>query len=76
MWEMWSGGAMPWAGIAPKDLATMLESGKRLDRPRGAYGDQTCCEGVCKLMESCWQYDPDNRPSFSKLKENLKELSQ
>lgn len=76
MWEMWSAGAMPWAGVASKDLAAMLESGKRLERPQGAYGDQACCEEICKLMERCWQYNPDDRPSFAQLKEHLKKLSQ
>ena len=74
MWEMWCGGAMPWAGVATTDLVMMLESGKRLEQPRGIYNDQACCEDVWRIMNACWQYDPNDRPDFAQLKEQLTEL--
>eukprot|EP00118_Oscarella_pearsei_P014733 m.128573 g.128573 ORF g.128573 m.128573 type:complete len:118 (+) comp37953_c0_seq46:5005-5358(+) len=67
MWEMWSNGATPWSGVASRDLASMLENRKKLEKPRNAYGEANCGEGVYNIMERCWKYVPNERPSFREL---------
>ena len=42
-----------------------LESGFRLEVP------SLCSRGISDLMQECWLVDPDDRPSFSVIKEIL-----
>lgn len=49
-------------------LITLLEKNERLPCPRDCP-----CE-VYLLMEQCWDFNPEQRPSFSSLAESLKDI--
>ncbi|EDO47110.1 predicted protein, partial [Nematostella vectensis] len=61
MWEVWSFGAMPYSAVVPNELLSMLMSGFRLSRP------PLCPEEIYDVMMSCWNAEPEVRPSFAKL---------
>eukprot|EP00058_Branchiostoma_floridae_P017010 XP_002602498.1 hypothetical protein BRAFLDRAFT_115498 [Branchiostoma floridae] len=50
LWEAFSNGRKPYAGMKGQDILTWIESDRRLDRP------PTCSEEVYAVMRSCWQY--------------------
>lgn len=39
----------------------VVESGKRLERP------EDCPDEIYQVMLDCWAYNPDARPTFSRL---------
>ncbi|XP_037528394.2 tyrosine-protein kinase SYK [Rhipicephalus sanguineus] len=67
LWEAMSYGERPYQGLAGQSILAMLESGKRLEQP------DDCPERVYQLMQSCWQYKPDDRPTFTEICATLRE---
>lgn len=50
-----------------KKIANLLEEGYRMPKPQHV-GDQ-----LYQIMMRCWQNDPDERPTFTELKNQLKD---
>eukprot|EP01116_Phalansterium_solitarium_P022115 TRINITY_DN7186_c0_g1_i1.p1 TRINITY_DN7186_c0_g1~~TRINITY_DN7186_c0_g1_i1.p1 ORF type:complete len:719 (+),score=273.41 TRINITY_DN7186_c0_g1_i1:160-2316(+) len=61
MWEVMSGGAVPYPGMANADILAAIRSGYRLPQPAGCPAD------VYNAMSLCWQSDASKRPSFKEL---------
>ncbi|XP_047401269.1 non-receptor tyrosine-protein kinase TNK1 isoform X3 [Sciurus carolinensis] len=68
LWEMFSGGEEPWAGVPPYLILQRLEKDRaRLPRP------PLCSRALYSLALRCWAPHPADRPSFSCLEGLLQE---
>nr|XP_034797312.2 non-receptor tyrosine-protein kinase TNK1 isoform X1 [Pan paniscus] len=67
LWEMFSGGEEPWAGVPPYLILQRLEERARLPRP------PLCSRALYSLALRCWAPHPADRPSFSHLEGLLQE---
>ncbi|XP_008059094.2 non-receptor tyrosine-protein kinase TNK1 isoform X1 [Carlito syrichta] len=68
LWEMFSGGEEPWAGVPPYLILQRLEKDRaRLPRP------SLCSRALYALALNCWAPHPADRPSFSHLEVLLQE---
>ncbi|XP_021503833.1 non-receptor tyrosine-protein kinase TNK1 [Meriones unguiculatus] len=68
LWEMFSGGEEPWAGVPPYLILHRLEKDRaRLPRP------PLCSRALYSLALRCWAPHPADRPSFSSLEGLLQE---
>ncbi|XP_059126985.1 non-receptor tyrosine-protein kinase TNK1 [Peromyscus eremicus] len=68
LWEMFSGGEEPWAGVPPYLILQRLEKDRaRLPRP------PLCSRALYSLALRCWAAHPADRPSFSNLEGLLQE---
>ncbi|XP_033636449.1 tyrosine-protein kinase receptor Tie-1-like isoform X3 [Asterias rubens] len=65
LWEIATLGGTPYAGIKTNFIASRLERGYRMPKPIN------CGEKTYDLMTQCWQEDPGDRPSFTKLVSTL-----
>uniref|UniRef100_A0A8C6YDG2 Tyrosine-protein kinase n=1 Tax=Naja naja TaxID=35670 RepID=A0A8C6YDG2_NAJNA len=65
LWEAFSLGATPYANMSNQQTRETVEKGTRLSAP-----DQ-CPEDVYQLMLKCWEYEPQKRPSFSTILQDL-----
>jgi len=54
--------------MEPRKMANILNRGYRMPKP--SHVD----EDLYKIMQDCWREDPDDRPTFENLRDNLKEL--
>lgn len=69
LWEMFSGGEEPWAGVPPYLILQRLEKDRaRLPRP------PLCSRALYSLALRCWAPHPADRPSFSCLEGLLQEV--
>jgi c-src tyrosine kinase len=69
VWELYSFGAKPYADVDNRGLIGFLEGGNRLASPAGTP------DLISKMMQRCWKTSPKARPSFTRLLEYLKEVS-
>ncbi|XP_029784323.1 non-receptor tyrosine-protein kinase TNK1 isoform X2 [Suricata suricatta] len=68
LWEMFSGGEEPWAGVPPYLILQRLEKDRaRLPRP------PLCPRALYALALRCWAPHPADRPSFAHLEGLLQE---
>ncbi|XP_071066441.1 non-receptor tyrosine-protein kinase TNK1 isoform X2 [Dasypus novemcinctus] len=68
LWEMFSGGEEPWAGVPPYLILQRLEKDRaRLPRP------SLCSRALYALALRCWAPHPADRPGFSSLEGLLQE---
>ncbi|KAF2351981.1 Serine-threonine/tyrosine-protein kinase catalytic domain [Trinorchestia longiramus] len=65
MWEVYSRGEDPWAGLNGGQILSRVEAGERLPRPLA------CAPDTYAFMTQCWQLDPAQRPSFTAAYETL-----
>lgn len=69
LWEMFSAGEEPWAGVPPYLILQRLEKDRaRLPRP------PLCSRALYALALRCWAPHPADRPSFPRLEELLQEV--
>ncbi|XP_028996065.1 tyrosine-protein kinase Mer [Betta splendens] len=68
MWEIVSRGRTPYPGVHNHELLDLLLSGHRLKQP------EDCDHRLYRVMHSCWDQEPNRRPSFSEVGETLKGL--
>ncbi|XP_058701340.1 macrophage-stimulating protein receptor [Poecile atricapillus] len=61
MWELLTRGASPYAGVDPYDMARYLLQGRRLPQP------SHCPDTLYRVLLSCWEPAPEDRPSFTGL---------
>ncbi|KAF5305887.1 hypothetical protein FQA39_LY09126 [Lamprigera yunnana] len=61
IWELVTLGASPYPGIVVQSLFHLLKTGYRMERP------ENCSVVLYKVMRSCWNLDPEKRPTFSDL---------
>lgn len=68
LWEMFSCGSVPYPGLSNNEARDRVEMGHRLECPRG------CPAEVHELMKRCWQYEPEDRPSFPDIVQDLMKI--
>ncbi|XP_026286789.1 proto-oncogene tyrosine-protein kinase receptor Ret [Frankliniella occidentalis] len=61
LWELCTLGGAPYSGVAPHDMVALLAAGQRLARP------EHCSRELHRVMQGCWQAEPQERPHFSQL---------
>ncbi|XP_041968248.1 tyrosine-protein kinase Fer isoform X2 [Aricia agestis] len=61
MWEIFSKGDTPYAGMSNSRAREKIDNGYRMPAPEG------CPEEVYGLMLRCWEYEPDKRPHFHQI---------
>ena len=59
----------PYPGVELSQVYELLESGYRMQRPEG------CPQPVYDMMCKCWEWAPDDRPSFKELSDTLNSMS-
>ncbi|XP_022787755.1 angiopoietin-1 receptor-like [Stylophora pistillata] len=67
LWEIQSGGKMPYSGLSGMEIIEFLKTGQILTKPDG------CPTEIYDIMRSCWSLDPTKRSSFSELLQSLEE---
>lgn len=65
-WEILMRGVKPFVGIKNDEVINRIENGERLALP------PECPASLFRLMNSCWQYDPEDRPTFRELNVAIK----
>lgn len=58
-------GYMPYTGVRNREVMLSVARGGRLGPPAN------CPDPVYALMLSCWNHDPEQRPSFASIVERL-----
>ncbi|XP_053605756.1 tyrosine-protein kinase Fer isoform X3 [Plodia interpunctella] len=61
MWEIFSKGDTPYAGMSNSRAREKIDTGYRMPAPEG------CSEDVYALMLRCWEYEPEKRPHFHQI---------
>ncbi|XP_060801960.1 tyrosine-protein kinase Fer isoform X3 [Amyelois transitella] len=61
MWEIFSKGDTPYAGMSNSRAREKIDEGYRMPAPEG------CSEEVYALMLRCWVYEPEKRPHFHQI---------
>ncbi|KAL3862562.1 hypothetical protein ACJMK2_008522 [Sinanodonta woodiana] len=63
VWEMFTYGFQPWAGMTGQQILDAIDIPKcqRLEKP------DLCSREYYKLMLSCWDQEPEKRPTFSEI---------
>ncbi|CAH1775696.1 unnamed protein product [Owenia fusiformis] len=61
LWEALSYGAKPYKGKKGAEILRMIEDGDRMDKP------QQCAPGVYNIMQKCWIYQKEERPTFKEI---------
>ncbi|KAL1007310.1 hypothetical protein UPYG_G00084820 [Umbra pygmaea] len=69
LWEAFSRGVIPYTSMTNQQTRDELEKGYRMPPPN------SCPPEVYAIMYRCWEYDSRKRPSFSKLRVELGDLS-
>lgn len=66
LWEIYTFGEVPYGGLAwSTDFTGLVEGGLRLDLPHRMPLK------VGRILKTCWDVNPDNRPTFSSCKLSL-----
>ncbi|XP_054893081.1 tyrosine-protein kinase Fes/Fps isoform X2 [Poeciliopsis prolifica] len=65
LWETFSMGMTPYTSMNNQQTRDEVEKGYRMPAPHG------CPVEISRVMNSCWQYDPKNRPTFRKIRTEL-----
>jgi len=68
LWEIMTLGATPYPNIPVKKLFEELKRGERMKRP------PSCPLNVYELMQTTWQCEPENRPTFSRIVRKLEDI--
>ncbi|XP_076870132.1 macrophage-stimulating protein receptor isoform X2 [Brachyhypopomus gauderio] len=68
MWEMLTRGASPYPDVDPYDMSPYLLQGRRLPQP------QYCLDSLWCIMLQCWHPEPEFRPPFSELVQDLQNI--
>ncbi|KAJ6637170.1 Tyrosine-protein kinase receptor torso [Pseudolycoriella hygida] len=68
LYEIVTKGEVPYPTVDTSGILNFLKNGGRMDRPNGCRAD------VYKLMLSCWNIVPTERPSFKSIKNKLTQI--
>nr|NP_001296705.1 fibroblast growth factor receptor 1-like [Hydra vulgaris]AAA29219.1 putative tyrosine kinase [Hydra vulgaris] len=68
LFEIVTLGGTPYPSISNRELLPLLKSGYRMERP------DNCSQSMFDCMLNCWNEDPLQRPTFTKLREYFEEL--
>ncbi|KAF8367862.1 hypothetical protein PRIPAC_85691, partial [Pristionchus pacificus] len=65
LFEIITLGGNPYPDWPAAEILTRLKRGRRMDRP------DNCTDHMFTVMNTCWQYKPENRPNFSDLRQKM-----
>ncbi|KAM5325675.1 proto-oncogene tyrosine-protein kinase ROS isoform 1-T1 [Glossophaga mutica] len=65
IWEILTLGHQPYPAHSNLDVLNYVQTGGRLEPPRN------CPDDLWKLMTQCWAQEPDQRPTFYKIQDQL-----
>ncbi|XP_076823262.1 tyrosine-protein kinase TXK-like isoform X1 [Clavelina lepadiformis] len=68
MWELFTGGLMPYRALSNTDVVDQVARGYKLERPNN------CPHEVYRVMKQCWEMETEKRPSFEELLNILNDL--
>nr|XP_046198940.1 macrophage-stimulating protein receptor-like [Oncorhynchus gorbuscha] len=68
MWELLTRGASPYPEVDPYDITHFLLKGRRLHQP------QFCPDALYSIMLECWDPEPELRPDFHTLGQEVLEI--
>jgi len=69
MWEIFTGGDMPYGKAKNAEVVEKIcHHNERLPGPT------RCPENLYQIMFSCWHMNPDERPTFAELHEDLRQI--
>ena len=68
MWEIVTLGSTPYPGLSGSEVMKRVREGHRLEKP------EHCDREIFNMMFYCWDKDPQERPSFSQLVEDLEKM--
>uniref|UniRef100_A0A914DMA1 non-specific protein-tyrosine kinase n=1 Tax=Acrobeloides nanus TaxID=290746 RepID=A0A914DMA1_9BILA len=70
LWEMFSYGQMPWNGYSGSQILHAIDTlRQKLECP------ESCPSDFYRIMCQCWSHEPERRPSFDDLVQNLPDVS-
>ncbi|CAF0916466.1 unnamed protein product [Adineta steineri] len=69
LWEIATYGASPYPKIELCQVFDHLRVGNRMERPTG------CPTDVYNLMQKCWRWNPDERPTFKEIHTELESMT-
>ena len=67
LWEIYTFGIRPYAGLANHEIADHIRLGHRLKQP------PACPDELYTVMKECWSQNPQSRPHFSQLAATLRQ---
>ncbi|XP_055357949.1 tyrosine-protein kinase Abl-like isoform X2 [Paramacrobiotus metropolitanus] len=70
LWEIATYGDSPYPGVDIADVYHKIESGYRMEAPRGCPGP------VYQLMLDCWEWKAADRPNFTEINQRLESMCQ
>ncbi|XP_065200757.1 tyrosine-protein kinase Abl isoform X2 [Planococcus citri] len=70
LWEIATYGMSPYPGVDLTDVYHMLEKNYRMECPPG------CPPKIYDLMRQCWQWVPNERPTFQEIHNSLENMFQ
>ncbi|XP_065219424.1 hepatocyte growth factor receptor-like [Planococcus citri] len=69
LWEIVTSGSLPYPTfIKMEELVQAIDDGYRMKKP------QNCSMKMYSIMRECWNYLPEDRPTFLMIVENLEEM--
>eukprot|EP00117_Sycon_ciliatum_P015688 scpid31278/ scgid15434/ Fibroblast growth factor receptor 4; PFR4 len=68
LWEITTLGCVPYPEVATHNMLALLKAGHRMEEP------PACPQHLYKMMQECWNHNPEQRPSFQELAETLDDL--
>ncbi|CAH3150434.1 unnamed protein product [Pocillopora meandrina] len=68
LYEIFTIGGSPYPRMDGRKIANLLQDGYRMPKP------QHVDEELYQIMMKCWKNDPDARPTFTELKNQLKDM--
>ncbi|XP_065835531.1 uncharacterized protein [Oscarella lobularis] len=68
LWEVMTMGTSPYPGVAVVSLLPLLQEGMRLSQPKH------CPDQMFKIIADCWLENPEKRPSFQVLVNEISEF--
>lgn len=69
LWELATYGMSPYPGSELAQVYELLESGYRMQCPEG------CPPAIYDLMKRCWEWRPEDRPSFEEVSTRMNAIS-
>eukprot|EP01119_Soliformovum_irregulare_P017099 TRINITY_DN502_c2_g1_i1.p1 TRINITY_DN502_c2_g1~~TRINITY_DN502_c2_g1_i1.p1 ORF type:complete len:788 (-),score=134.62 TRINITY_DN502_c2_g1_i1:13-2376(-) len=68
VWEMYSHGANPYAGMSNRETTEYVSEGGRLKQPK------ECPDAVYEMVMRCWDHEPEKRPTFSEIVKTVEKI--
>lgn len=68
LWEIVTLGSTPYPGLSAQEVIHAVRDGRVMVQPAH------CCWELYRLMRACWHPDPQERPAFSRLSQDLDQL--